>query len=244
MPIQINIEKAKNIFYKNLEFSVKKEKENIQEKIKAEGNNRLQELIDFLEGYVPDLSDVENTAQIDSRWPEILPFFPSEPLFHKIYKDYDLPENIIAGCELLASPFETTKIISAFNISFIINNEGWNYKFIPWENLLNPDKQYNYFYGKHHEDFPFMYSIIGDKDIAEEEQQYTIPYPNKRILLQKEDNSVIMITPINLRIDLEELTAKLTFIPNKNEWAYHEIFDIDELPSQRYRDSWELIGHE
>ena len=247
MPLKVNIEKAKKIFQKNLEFSINYELKKIDKEIAEEGSNRLTELKDYYSNFNLDLSDVERPLDLDKLWPETLSFIPSNKLFEKTI-DIRQRKNFkeIAGCEIIAGPFETTRILSAFNIPFVINRSAWNFLFVPQPKILDKNKIYNYFYGWDQKDLTATYAIIPEDDnkFIATEDMYELNYTNKRILLQKPDKSVIIIIPVNLKIELEELIAKLSYIPEKNEWAYCEAFNVDELPAERYRDAWELIGLE
>jgi len=246
MPIQINIEKAKNIFQKNLQSSLNKEIEKLDIEIKEEDNDRLIELQKYFKDFKVDLTEVETIADIDRYWPNVLPYKSHDPIFQKTYDALDNidPETEVLGCELGAGPFISTRVLSGFNVSFILNTSAWNNKFIPQPDILDKNENYNYFYGWHQQSQKIIYSISGENSYSKKEEMFKLKYANKRILLKKQDNSVIIITPVNLRIELEELIAKLSYIPEKNKWAYSEVFNVDELPSEKYRDAWELIGYD
>tara|TARA_S200000501_G_scaffold60936_1_gene51447 strand:- start:355 stop:1119 length:765 start_codon:yes stop_codon:yes gene_type:complete len=247
MPLKVNIEKAKNIFQTNLQFSIDYEIEKIDKEMLEEDSNRLIELKEYYLNFELDLSEVENCFDLDKLWPETLTFKPSHKLFEKTIdirqrKDF----NEIAGCEMISGPFETTRILSAFNIPFILNRSAWNFLFVPQPEIMDKDKTYNYYYGWNQTDLTTTYAIVPDDDdqFVATKDMYELNYTDKRILLQKPDKSVIIIIPVNLKIGLEELIAKLSYMPEKKEWAYSEVFNIDELPSEKYRDAWELIGHD
>lgn len=247
MPLKVNLEKAKNIFQKNIQSSINYEIQKIDKEIIEEDNERLIELKEYYQNYSVDVSEVKNVYELDSLWPDTLPFKSPDNLFQKTvdtrkYKTL----NEIAGCQLVSGPFEKTRVLSAFNIPFILNRSSWNFLFVPQSEIVNKDKNYNYFYGWNEIDQTLTYSIMPTEAYAfdKTEDMYKLNYTNKRILLQKSDNSVIIIIPVNLKIELEELIAKLSYIPEKKEWAYSEVFNLDELPSEKYRDAWELIGLE
>ncbi len=236
MPIQVNLDKAKNIFQTNLKRSVQEELKNIKIR-ESKGDNRFSSIVDYYQNLKIDLSDVKNVYELNQQWPEILPFCAS----NIIYKDFiQEQDNKIASCTLHLDFGNFPLLVDANNIAFVVDKGKDEYMFFPVEEVSNLNNSFKEVWFYDNKESQFFYNLYGELD----RELFVKPnyfLSTKRILLQNIDNSVTIVIPACLRIDLDTFIAKLTYIPSTKKYTYNEVFDLEELPDPKYRDAWELI---
>lgn len=237
MPLRVNIDKAKDIFKKNLQSSIDNELKKIEFK-QSKGDDRYDSVIEYYKNLNINLDYIPNVYELNMLWPEILPFCPhNKKIFNGID---DRKDDVIAYCTIDLDYGRFATIQDALNISFMVDISNDEFMFFPVEEISNLDNTFEESWFWNESELNFQYKIYGslDRELGIEPNRSLI---DKRILLQNNDNSVKIVTPVCCRIDIDELIAKLTYIPEENTFTHSEVFNLEELPDPKYRDAWELI---